>query len=111
MEFVLTEYKHCNLLEISGRIDSYTAPNINKILKSIISDGHLNLVVDLKNVTYISSSGILMFVNAQKLLEKQNTGKIHFAGTSDLIYSAFLLAGFQNLFEFYENVTSAMGSF
>ena len=111
MEFVLTEHKDFDLLEITGRIDSYTAPKINKILQSIISDGHSNIIVDLKNVKYISSSGILVFVNSQKLLIKQKRGKILFTGTPDLIYSAFSLAGFHNLFEFFTNITSAVGSF
>ena len=33
MEFVITEYKHCDLMEISGRVDSYTSPKIKEALK------------------------------------------------------------------------------
>ncbi len=111
MEFVITEYAHCDLISINGRIDSYSAPKINQALKSLFNDGHHNLVVDMSDVAYISSSGILVFVNAQRQLERQNHGEIVFAGISDLVYSAFELAGFHQLFEFFEDNISAVGKF
>ena len=66
MEFVITEYKHCDLMEISGRIDSYSAPQIEQALQALITDDRSNIVIDMQNVSYISSSGILVFVNLQR---------------------------------------------
>jgi anti-anti-sigma factor len=71
----------------------------------------MNLVIDLAHVKYISSSGILVFVNAQKSLNKQNRGRILFSGTSELVFSAFSLAGFNKLFDFYVNTAAAVESF
>ena len=82
MEFALTKYQNYSLLEISGRIDSYTAPKIDNVLHALISENHGNILIDLEKVSYISSSGILIFVNAQKSLTRKNRGKIHFSGTS-----------------------------
>ncbi len=111
MEFVITEFKHCDLMEISGRIDSYSAPQINQALQALITDEHNNIVIDLKGVSFISSSGILMFVNTQKRFQRQNRGKLVFSGVSDLLYSGFELSGFHKLFEFYDDVVSAVGGF
>jgi len=111
MEFAITEYKHCDLMKITGRIDSYTAPQINQALQVLITDDHCNIVIDLQEVTYISSSGILAFVNIQQKFSRQNRGKLVFSGISDLVYSAFELSGFYSLFEFYDNVVSAVGGF
>jgi len=111
MEFIITEYKHCDLIEITGRIDSYTAPKLDQMLKSLIADNQTNFAVDLSNVTYISSSGILVFVNTQKKLTRQNRGEIVFTNVPKLVLSSFELAGFNTLFTFYDNPVSAVGRF
>ena len=111
MEFAITEYKHCDLIEISGRIDSYTAPQIDHALQALITDDRNNIVIDMQEVSYISSSGILAFVNIQRRFLRQNRGKLVFSGISELVYSAFELSGFHTLFEFYDDVVSAVGGF
>lgn len=111
MEFVITEYKHCDLLEISGRIDSYTAPKINEALLALIADNHINIVIDMKKVNYISSSGILVFVNIQRKFQRLGRGQLIFSGMPDLVFSAFELSGFNQLFEFHDDVVSAVGRF
>lgn len=111
MEFAITEYKHCDLMEISGRIDSYSAPQIDQALQALMTDDHCNIVIDMRNVIYISSSGILVFVNIQRRFLRQNRGKLVFSGITELVYSAFELSGFHTLFEFYDNVVSAVGGF
>jgi anti-sigma B factor antagonist len=111
MEFAITEFKHCDLMKISGRIDSYTTPKINQALNALITDDRHNIVIDMKDVTYISSSGILMFVNTQRRFHRQNRGKLVFSGITNLVYSGFEISGFHQLFEFYDDVVSAVGGF
>jgi anti-sigma B factor antagonist len=111
MEFVITEYKHCDLIQISGRVDSYTSPQINNALNALMADEHYKFVVDMQNVTYLSSSGILTFVNAQKKCKRYNRGEIVLTNVSKVILSTFQLAGFDRLFDFYDDVVSAVGKF
>lgn len=111
MEFSIIEYKHCDLLKISGRVDSYTSPKIDDALKALLADGHSNIVVDMEKVAYLSSSGMLVFVNAQKQCIRQNRGEIVFSNVPELVLSNFRLAGFDQLFTFYDNVVSAVGRF
>lgn len=111
MDLVITEYSHCNLISINGRIDSYTAPVIKKALDTFFDDGVFNIIVDMKDVSYISSSGLLVFVNAQKHLKGQNYGEIIFASVPDLVFTGFQLAGFDQIFDFYEDYLQAVGRF
>lgn len=111
MEFIITENKHCALIEIKGRIDSYTAPKIYQGLTALMDDGQYNLVIDMKDVSFISSAGILMFVNAQKQCKYQNRGEIVFSGIPDLIFSGFKMAGFDQYFNFYTDAVTAVGRF
>ncbi len=111
MEFSITEYQHCDLLKISGRVDSYTSPIIDQALKSLLADGHYHIVIDMKDVSYLSSSGMLTFVNAHKQCQRQDRGEIVFANVSDNIFSGFKLAGFHHVFKFYDSTASAVGRF
>jgi anti-sigma B factor antagonist len=111
MEFSITEYKHCDLITITGRVDSYTSPIIDKAIKALFTDGRFHMVIDMKDVAYISSSGMLVFVNAQKFCHRQDRGEIVFANVSDNILSNFKLAGFDKFFKFYNNTASAVGRF
>lgn len=111
MEIVITEYKHCDLLEITGRIDSYTSPIIEEALDSLLADGHFNIVIDLKNVSYLSSSGMLTLINAQKQCKQHNGGEILLANVSERVLSSLELAGFNQLFELYDDVAMAVGKF
>jgi len=111
MEFSITEYKHCNVLSILGRVDSYTSPVINHALEALFKDGHCNIVIDMKDVSYLSSSGILIFVNAQKQCKRQNRGEIVFANVSKKVLSNFKLVGFDQVFKFFNDIVSAVGCF
>lgn len=111
MELFITEHQNCESIKITGRIDSYTTPKIKQALQTLIDDGHHNLVIDLSDVNYLSSAGILMFVNIQKQFLRNKFGKIVFSEVPDLVYSNIKLAGFQQLFEFVDDTTTAFGRF
>ena len=48
MEIISTKFKHCHLVEVSGRIDSATSPQLEKELKQITDSGEYHIVIDLK---------------------------------------------------------------
>lgn len=111
MELAVTEYTHCDLIKITGRIDSYSAPQVRDVLNTLIDGGHHNFIIDLEHVPYLSSSGILTFVEAQRQLKKENTGELVFANVPDLVFSSFQLAGFDTIFDFYNDTAAAVGRF
>ena len=53
------------LLELSGRLDTSTAPVLDKTIQEEISES-ANLVLDLKGLEYISSAGLRVILGAQK---------------------------------------------
>ena len=111
MDINIKHQQKYTLVGLAGRIDSYTAPGITKSLKDLISKGHCNLVLDFTNVSFISSSGILALVNAQKKCKLEDRGNIVISSIPDLVYSGFALAGFDKLFDFYDDAGTAAGSF
>lgn len=111
MEIIITEEQNCDVIKIIGRIDSYTTPNIKGSIQNLINNGHTNLVMELSSVKYLSSSGILMFVNFHKQLLKNKNGQLVFSNVPELIYSNIKLAGFDKLLQFAEDTAAAIDCF
>ena len=63
-------------LTMEGRLDTHTAPSLDKILDGILArKGITRLVFDLGKLDYLSSAGIRCFVRARKALEPHG-GKV-----------------------------------
>jgi len=48
MEIKAEAMKRCELVSVSGRVDSSTAPELEKVLLGLIQSGQKNIVVNLK---------------------------------------------------------------
>ncbi len=55
---------------IEGRLDTTTAPELEAEFKQSI-DGVTKLIVDMKELAYISSAGLRVLLSAQKIMNKQ----------------------------------------
>ncbi|MBR5412290.1 MAG: STAS domain-containing protein [Fibrobacter sp.] len=81
-------------IAISGRIDTLTAPQLDAEIQGKL-DGVKNLTIDLKNVEYISSAGLRIFLTAQKIMNKQ--GKMVVKNASSAIKEIFDVTGFSDI--------------
>jgi anti-sigma B factor antagonist len=111
MEIATKEFKRCAVIEVSGRIDSATAPQLAGVLDDLTDQGQCNLVLDMGDVDFVSSAGLRVLINTQKTCQRLNRGKVVLAKVPEPIYEAFDLAGFVPLFDFYDQVIDAVGSF
>ncbi len=105
------EYKRVDLVQVNGRIDSSTAPQLEKTLQSIIDDGRFRIVVDMGGVEFMSSAGLRALLSAAKQVRRFNRGDLRLASVQTKVKKAFELAGLDELFKFYENDVDAVGSF
>ncbi|PWJ62851.1 anti-sigma B factor antagonist [Fibrobacter sp. UWB15] len=78
-------------IAITGRIDTLTAPQLDAEIQGKL-DGIKSLVIDLKNVEYISSAGLRIFLAAQKIMNKQ--GSMVVKNASSAIKEIFEVTGF-----------------
>ena len=63
------------IIEIVGRLDTITAPSLDKTIQEDIGDTK-NLVLDVKGVEYISSAGLRVLLGAQKKMQKIGSMKV-----------------------------------
>jgi len=111
IEISTTQQNNCDLVSVSGRIDSYSAPKFAETLKSITDAGRYHIVVDLANVNYVSSAGLRVLIDVQKACRFQKRGEACLANVPQRVYDTLELAGFVPLFKFFDNINSAIQSF
>ena len=78
-------------LEITGWLDTQTAPQLEKEL-SALDSGVTSLVFDFANLEYISSAGLRLVIAAYKKMAGKEGFKI--VNVSDEVYDVFSLTGF-----------------
>lgn len=78
--------------ELDGRLDTTTAPE----LESKIGDlsGVEELIIDMKNLEYISSAGLRVILKAQKIMNEKGSMKLKNVGES--IMEVFEITGFSD---------------
>ena len=111
METTIKEFKHCDVIEIKGRVDSSTAPQLTQTLNKITHNGHFKLVLDMAALEYMSSAGFRALLATQRACKRYNRGEVILAAVPERIREALELAGFTELFKSYDDALTAVGSF
>ena len=82
------------LISLEGRLDTTTAPDLEKELKGSF-DGTASLTLDLEKLEYISSAGLRVLLAAQKMMNQQGEMKVvHVSGN---IMEVFEITGFSDI--------------
>ena len=82
------------IIEIEGRIDTITAPTLEKAINEDIGETQ-NLVLELKGVEYISSAGLRVLLGAQKKMQRIGTMKL--VNVCEAVMEVFEMTGFADI--------------
>ena len=82
------------IIEIVGRLDTITAPALDKTINEDIGDTK-NLVLDVKGMEYISSAGLRVLLSAQKKMMKIGSMKV--TGVCEEVMEVFEMTGFADI--------------
>ena len=82
-------------LGLSGRLDTLTAPQLEAVIQNEL-DGVTDLVLDLKDLVYVSSAGLRVFLLGQKTMNKK--GSMTLCNVCDDIKEVLTITGFADIF-------------
>jgi anti-sigma B factor antagonist len=111
MEISTTQFKRCDMVKASGRINSQTAPQLAEAFGAINDQDRFKIVFDMSEVDFISSAGLRIMIDIQKKCKRWNRGELVLVCVPQRILETLDLAGFVPLFRFYDSVVEAVGSF
>jgi len=95
------------LLRVKGHLDSSSAQDLEGILESIYEYGYRKVVVELSDVSYISSGGWGIFTGRVKSL-REGKGDVVLVGMSSEVYDIYELLGFQEIIMHFVNLEEAL---
>jgi anti-sigma B factor antagonist len=112
MEIKAESMKRWEVLKVSGRVDSSTAPELEEVLLGVIQSGQKHVVVNLHETEFISSAGLKALLSALMKVRKMiPPGDVVISEIQPSLRESFDLVGFDRLFEFYEDDLHAVASF
>jgi anti-sigma B factor antagonist len=111
MQITNSPFKHCDLVKVEGRLDSSTAPQLAEAMEAVTNAGRFKIVIDLADVSFMSSAGLRVLINTQKTCKRYNRGELVLAAIPANIHSALDLAGFIPLYKVFDDALAAVGSF
>ena len=110
MEIIEENQSGINIFKLNGRLDSNTSQGFEKKIFQAIDDGSKNMVIDFKDLEYISSAGLRVILKATKALKREE-GKMMLCDMQDYVKEVFEIAGFDSFLPIVGTMDDAIQSF
>lgn len=96
-----------NVLDVTGEIDVYTAPQFKEAINSVLSGGQKHLIINLAQVTYMDSSGFGALLSATKRLRPIG-GTVNLIKCSGSIDRILTITRLNTVFGTYDSIEEAL---
>ena len=94
MTVEITRNSDVLVLALTGRLDTTTAPALDKTIQENINDIK-SLALDFKGLEYISSAGLRVLLSAQKKM--QQVGNMKVMNVCEEVMEVFEITGFADI--------------
>lgn len=101
MDIEFRDHGEHKIVEVSGEVDLYNVSELKKALFSVTDGSNPSVIVDMRNVNYMDSSGIGALVAGQKKM-KAHTGKFALMNIHEDVLNILKLATLDKFFTIYE---------
>ncbi len=98
MEYTIKETDTAKILEIRGELNIASEPQFESLLLSFLEEEHKDLILDFKEVTYISSSGLRALVTGAKKIKEKNK-KLTLIHVSPTVQKILKMSGFDKFLD------------
>jgi len=107
MEISESKQDDVMVFRVDGRLDSNTSPSLEKRMGDAIENGTRRVVIDFRDLDYISSAGLRIILKASKEL-KRNQGEIALCAMQDYVKEVFEIAGFDTFLAITPTLEAAL---
>lgn len=96
MKVSLTTNDSKMTVRIEGRLDTVAANDLEQALSPVWEQSHPDLYLDCRDMEYISSSGLRVFLKLKKYVLAQN-GRLEVSELQPMVKGVFEMTGFDKL--------------
>lgn len=98
MELTITDNGDKLVGILNGRLDTVCAEQFGRDMQPLMNAAERDIMLDCKDLEYISSSGLRLFLTLRKQVAAQG-GKLTLTNLNEDVQEVFTLTGFSNLFD------------
>ncbi|WP_026874352.1 STAS domain-containing protein [Jiangella gansuensis] len=98
-----------SVVVVGGEIDVYTAPRLRDQLVELVDSGHYHIVVDMRAVEFLDSTGLGVLVGGLKRVG-QHDGSLRLVCNSERILKIFRITGLTKVFPIHESLEEAVAA-
>lgn len=84
---------------LDGRLDTAASAQFTRDMQPLLDNASKHIVLDLANLSFISSSGLRLFLALRKATIAEG-GTVTIKNVQETVKQVFVLTGFYSLFEF-----------
>ncbi len=95
------------ILHLEGELDTYSTPEFLEFFNKKVEQGAKNLVIDLSNVSFVSSSGWGALSYALKKC-KENLGNLALYNLKGQVKRVYKIMGFMAILKSFEDLDEAV---
>ncbi len=111
MDLNIKNVDNVAVIYLVGRLDVHLSADIEKEINNIIqSQPDSHLLLNLKDVEYMSSSGLRIFVSTMRIL-KESKRKLKLCNMNNAVKKIFEVVELMDMFDIYESEDEALKSF
>jgi anti-anti-sigma factor len=92
-----------------GRLDAAHTPHLETTLADLLAQGHIWLLIDMTQVTYIASRSLKALVSAWRTARDAG-GEVALCGLTDRVLSVFETVGFTQVFDVYPTLDEGLAA-
>jgi anti-sigma B factor antagonist len=98
------------VLALDGFLDAHTAPGFESSVQQELDSGHVRLIADCANLTYISSAGLGVFMTFIEEIRDAG-GDLKICNLTPKVAQVFEILGFSSIFDIVPSVDDAAKKF
>jgi anti-sigma B factor antagonist len=106
----IRENQNIQIVDLKGYLDAHTAPELEVVFQSLLEKKNFNIVVNCRDLNYISSAGLGVFMAYIEDVRK-NSGDIKLSNMSAKVFNVFDLLGFPLLYDITTDEADAIQKF
>jgi anti-sigma B factor antagonist len=110
METAIKQENDITTISVRGSVDALTAAELTKAINKQIEDDHVNLVIDLTGLDFMSSAGLRSLLGAVKE-SRSHGGDLRIVSTNAGIDKVLKMSGFHNIAKVFTSQADALASF
>jgi len=95
------------VIKLQGRLDTAQSSIVEKMFLEILDHGHERIILDCEDLDYISSSGLRIFLIAQKKILGVS-GTLRICNLQPNIREIFDISGFSMIFSISHDLVAAL---